>query len=224
VQVLFGGSFDPIHQGHLDLASRVCDRYHPKKLFLIPNRKNPLKDFDPGADAVDRLQMTLLGVGTLNRPEIQVVDWELQRPGPSYTWDTVQIAKSAHPDPATALVIGDEVFHAFAQWHRAAELLATVDLIVCSRERPVAKLDIERVVMRCGVSQGVWKPATEGREQRFSHSHGRRWIETLTFDALPISASEIREVLSTYHGKVRPPGLPAPVWEYIKKRKLYSVK
>jgi nicotinate-nucleotide adenylyltransferase len=222
--LILGGSFDPVHLGHLDLIKQSFTRYQPKALLLVPAKKNPLKQLEPGAGAVDRMQMVRLATSGLNNPKILPIDWELDRAGPSYTWDTVQAAKASTLDNQIVLVLGDEVFSTFSLWHRSQELLQTVDIVVCSRSSVQTKVHLEREIAQCGIFDGVWTPSSYQNEIKLTHSHGRRWIETLSIDALPISGSEIREVLSIYRGSVRPPGIPNSVWDYIKKRNLYTVK
>lgn len=222
--LIFGGSFDPIHQGHLDLARRAIDRYRPSKLYLIPNKKNPLKDFAPGASPSDRFEMARLAVAELGRSEIETVDWEIRREGPSYMWDTVQVVKHLHKAPSIVLILGDEVLGTFSGWHRAQDLLQTVDIVVCSRHQKHSNAPLERAMVQCGIRDGFWENSPHPTEKRFVHTHGRRWIETFSFEALPISGTEIREILATYRGTVRPPGLAEAVWDFIKKYKVYSVK
>ena len=222
--LLFGGSFDPVHLGHLDLARRALARYRPQKLYLIPTKKNPLKDFAPGANAFDRLHMAELTAHELGSSETEVADWEIRREGTSYTWDTVQVVKHLNKDPDITLVLGDEVFQTFPHWHRCQELVKEVNIVVCSRQTPLSKLQIERTLTQCGIRDGHWEHSAHPGEARYSHTHSRRWIETMTFEAIPVSGSEIREILTTYRGSVRPPGLSDSVWDYIKKSNLYSVK
>lgn len=222
--LVFGGSFDPIHQGHLDLARRAIERYKPRKLYLVPAKKNPLKDLGPGASADERLTMVQIAASVLARPEVEVVDWEIRRDGPSFTWDTLEVVRHLNNDPQVALVVGDEVFQAFHQWHRAGDILKTVDIVVCSRNEAHSRLLLERTMTLCGISDGKWEKSPHAGEARFVHTRGRRWLETFSFEALPVSGSEIREILAIYRGSVRPPAIPDPVWEQIKKIRLYSVK
>ena len=84
---LFGGTFDPIHFGHLRAAKEVMQGFHLRKIFLIPAAIPPHKQNQGIASAQDRLEMTRLAVA--DDPTIRVSDVELNRPGYSYTIDTV---------------------------------------------------------------------------------------------------------------------------------------
>lgn len=220
---LFGGSFDPIHQGHLDLCRRICDRYQPKSLFLVPTGQNPLKSEQPHSSAEDRFRMAQLAVGASTLKQVTVVDWEVRRSGPSYTWDTVQKTRAETKD-SVLLVVGDEVFHSLPHWHRCQELVQAVDVAVASRHHQVVPAHIERALTLCSIKDFVKVASTYPGEIKFSHTYSRRFVETLSLEALPLSSTEIRDILNTYRGTVRPPGLADPVWEYIKKKHLYSVK
>ena len=85
---LFGGTFNPIHYGHLRAAKEVCEGFELEKLYFIPSALPPHKDIQEVVSAVDRLEMTRLAIA--DNPEFILSDVELKRPGLSYTIDTVK--------------------------------------------------------------------------------------------------------------------------------------
>ncbi|MFW6250101.1 MAG: nicotinate-nucleotide adenylyltransferase [Alkalispirochaetaceae bacterium] len=130
---LFGGSFDPVHIGHLFIAEEVRLTLRFDRVLFIPARHSPLKENLPGATKEQRLEMLKLAIN--GREEFAVSEVELRRMGPSYTIDTIrelQVAGEigAHP----GLIIGDDLTESFSQWKEYEELRRVVRLIVAKRE------------------------------------------------------------------------------------------
>ena len=106
---LYGGSFDPIHLGHLHLIQTLLSQYDFKRFLVIPAKQNPLKKEIPGAPASDRLAMAKLAVAELGDSRVEVLDWEITQEGPNYTIDTVERLKKTESAPM-AFVLGNEIF------------------------------------------------------------------------------------------------------------------
>ena len=96
---LFGGTFDPVHEGHLRLAHEVLQRYCFRRLYLVPAWQNPLKAAGPSASARDRLEMLRLAVQASPDPRLEILDWEAHSPTPSYTLPTLKRLLQAENEP-----------------------------------------------------------------------------------------------------------------------------
>jgi len=128
---LLGGTFDPIHLGHLLLAVHSYEELDLDRVIFIPARLPPHKT-QPIVGPDDRLQMVRLAVGADDR--FLVCDCELTRAEPSYTIDTVrQFQQSLGADTHLSWLIGSDMLVDLAAWHEVGELVDMVDIIVVSR-------------------------------------------------------------------------------------------
>lgn len=129
---LFGGTFNPVHLGHLRAALEVKEGFGLEEIFLIPAALPPHKIFGEVADAGDRLHMLNLALEDI--AELSVSDVELKRSGPSYTIDTVNHFKSVLPEKSQIyLVMGLDAFLEIDSWKSYEELLVQVPIIVINR-------------------------------------------------------------------------------------------
>ena len=126
---LLGGTFDPIHIGHLRIAAQLRDLGFDKVL-LIPNRIPPHRP-QPQATGEQRLAMLKLACQSLNGVEPCAV--ELQRDDYSYSAVTVATLKQQHPDINFTWVMGQDAWQGFEHWHQPLELLQQANLLVVSR-------------------------------------------------------------------------------------------
>lgn len=128
---VLGGSFDPVHNGHLAIARNAIDHLHLQIFYLIPAGSPPHKQSQIRASAHDRVHMLRLAAENLN--EAIIWDGELHRDGPSYTIDTIHELKRMHPNAAIHFIIGSDNLTEIPTWHRYQEFLAEVVLCVASR-------------------------------------------------------------------------------------------
>lgn len=129
---IFGGTFDPVHLGHLILAEAALEQLDLDRILFIPAAISPFKqDRPPGASAEQRLRM--LRLATAVEPRFEVDDRELRREGPSYTIDTVRSLMGDHPGVRFLLLIGSDNLPEFNGWHDASELGNLVDIAVLDR-------------------------------------------------------------------------------------------
>jgi nicotinate-nucleotide adenylyltransferase len=126
---LLGGTFDPVHIGHLRIAIRLREAGFGR-VIMIPNRTPPHRDH-PGASAEQRLQM--LTLATEHLEGIEVSDIELQREQPSYTADTVLLLRQQLPDTPLTWVMGNDAWNGLPRWHQPGTVLNNVNLLVISR-------------------------------------------------------------------------------------------
>jgi nicotinate-nucleotide adenylyltransferase len=129
---IFGGSFDPVHLGHLLLAESALEQLDLDRILFIPAAVSPFKqDRPPGASAAHRLAMLRIAVAHESRFEVD--DRELRRVGPSYTVETVRGLLGDHPGVRFILLIGSDQLPDFARWHEVDELRNLVDIAVLDR-------------------------------------------------------------------------------------------
>lgn len=129
--VIFGGTFNPIHQGHIQHALAVCDELNIKSLRFMPNSQPPHKE-QPTANAQQRAEMIELAI--ISHPRLTLDTQELQRDGNSYTVDTLQtIRNGMHQDQSLIFILGTDSLQNLSQWHRWKELLTVCHLGVIPR-------------------------------------------------------------------------------------------
>ncbi|MFF2482786.1 nicotinate-nucleotide adenylyltransferase [Paenibacillus sp. NPDC058071] len=135
---IMGGTFDPIHIGHLIAAETALDRSGLEEVWFIPTYMPPLKDGKPGADGELRLQMVEEAI----RPHaaFRAVDIELTRGGTSYSVDTATALTSLYPQHTFAYIIGSDRVNDLPSWHRIEELASLVTFIGLEREGTEARL------------------------------------------------------------------------------------
>ena len=127
----FGGSFNPIHHGHLICSRSAAEAIGAENVVLIPSAQPPHKaNAASMASSNDRLKMCQLA--TINDPSFKVDSVELERAGPSYTFDTARILRQADGEKIRWL-IGADMLLDLPNWHRAEELLDEIDFVVMAR-------------------------------------------------------------------------------------------
>lgn len=125
---VFGGTFDPVHVGHLSIAQAALECVPLDRIVFVPARRSPLKDRGPLASEEDRLAM--LRLATAEEPRFDVSTVELDRPGISYTVDTLEALAGTD---ALYLVMGADAAGEFERWHRPDRIRELATLLVASR-------------------------------------------------------------------------------------------
>jgi nicotinate-nucleotide adenylyltransferase len=128
---LFGGSFDPIHFGHLIAARSIAEQLQFESIVLIPAPRPPHKAHVVLANAADRLELVRLAVE--GDPLFSVSDIECQRTGPSYTLDTVNAFHAACPNADLAWIVGADSLPELPSWYRIADLVRRVRIVTAVR-------------------------------------------------------------------------------------------
>jgi nicotinate-nucleotide adenylyltransferase len=126
---ILGGSFNPIHIGHLILANTVCEEFNLDKIIFVPCYIQPLKSNKDFASAEDRLVMIKLAIQ--NNPKFELSDIEIKRKGKSYTVDTLKYFKQKYDD--LYFVIGADNIKDFHRWKEPYTILKLAKLIVTNR-------------------------------------------------------------------------------------------
>ncbi|MCY4489698.1 MAG: nicotinate-nucleotide adenylyltransferase [Deltaproteobacteria bacterium] len=210
---LFGGTFDPIHFGHLGSAEEVRDAYALDKVCFVPCGVPPHRSTEPGAPPHHRLEMVRLAVA--DNPGLCASDVEVVRSGASFSIDTVRhFSGRLAPEDDLYLILGLDAFLLIGSWKDWRELLALTHVIVTSRPGAGDALPYERipVVVRQAF---CYDPVRSG----FRNEFGKEIRFTRLTD-LSVSASAIRELL----GKRKSIRylVPEEVQLYVEKHHLYS--
>lgn len=209
---LFGGTFDPIHWGHLRSAEEVSESFGLHKVYFIPAAVPPHKRGRTTTPAHHRLQMVRLAVA--KNPKFAVSTVEIDRPGVSYSIETVrEFAARLTPADSLYFIIGLDAFREIGSWNDFAGLFRLCNFIVTSR--PGSK---ERDPLK-GTGVAVKKLfCYDFRRRNFRHHSGTRvYFDELT--DIAISASEIRALVK--QGKSIRYLLPTAVEHYIHRHGLY---
>ncbi len=128
---LFGGSFNPIHRGHIHLARQLLRRAHLDEVWFLVSPQNPLKQDMRLAPEEQRLEMVRIALRRFKR--LSASDFEFHLPRPSYTWNTLQALSRDYPDREFTLLIGGDNWERFPQWYRHDDILAAYQIAVYPR-------------------------------------------------------------------------------------------
>jgi len=129
---IVGGTFDPIHNGHLQVITEVAKKF--EKVVVIPTGNPWLKDHTPIASGEQRVAMAQIAINSLNLGEkVQVSAIEVKRSGPSYAIDTVNELSKIYPDCQFTLILGSDAASNLSKWHRSDELQKLVEILVVKR-------------------------------------------------------------------------------------------
>ena len=194
---LMGGSFDPIHNGHLGIARFIQNNLGLTGLLFIPAYVSPFKTWKEAAPAADRLAMVRLAVA--NEPGWEASDWEINKTGISYTYDTLLYFKEKYgAEYDLYFIIGADSALELDKWYRIADALCLCTFVVASRPGSTGK------------EASVRKALAE------KHLTNIIWMQT---PEISISSTEIREKIQkglSIDGLV-----PQAIVEYIRQRDLY---
>lgn len=198
---ILGGTFDPIHNGHVHIAKQLASRLNLEQLQFMPCAL-PVHRHLPQVSAQHRCAMINLVIEgqqafCLNRLEVD-------RSGPSYSVDSLHQIHDLN-DSILALVVGADAFNNFDSWKSPREILQLANLVVC--HRPGYKVD-----------QGMFSQYRVASMEAFSESRAGA-ILVLEVDALDCSSSAVRAALDA--GKIPRQSLPPAVADYIDKHNLY---
>ena len=130
--VVYGGTFDPFHSGHLAVARYLRDELNPDQVLIVPAGNPWLRQHRPAATPIARLTMCKLA--TANEPGIEVSDVDIRRGGDTYSIDTINDLRLSCPDATDfSLAIGSDSLGSLHKWHRIDELLQQCKLAVVHR-------------------------------------------------------------------------------------------
>ena len=193
---LLGGSFDPIHRAHLELACRAADELGLQQVWLIPAGR-PWQRGELAASASQREDMTRLAAAA--DPRLRVLDLELRREGPTYTIDTLRELQASQPECEFVLILGSDQLENLPSWKDWRQIAARVDLAVAQRPAHRARAASE-------VLQAL--------------RAGGHTLHLLRMPPAEVSATEVRE-RAARRRDLRDL-VPAAVADYIERHHLYQ--
>ena len=204
---LLGGTFDPVHYGHLRCAEEVRKKLDLANLYLLPAGSPPHRD-TPMASVKQRLDM--LQLACLEFPHLLIDDRETRRSGPSYMADTLQEVRAEYPEAPILLLIGQDaanLFHTWFDWKRLFELAHIVILTrpgTRTEYPPELALEIE--------------PRSVFESQKLRKTRAGAVLR-LEVEPIDVSASDIKRIIRS--GQLPVMMTPAKVVEYISQNRLY---
>lgn len=189
---IIGGTFDPIHLGHLLIAEQARDRMKLDKVWFIPTGQPPHKQGHPITEAKHRLAM--VQIATEENSAFEVLDWEIKREKLSYTIDTVNWAVNTYPAYQFSLIVGTDMVNNLPSWYQIEQLVQQVSIIAMHRPGFTAKSLPDFIQEKV------------------------RWVD----DAVEIylSASQLRD--NMIHGRSFRYAVPSDVCRYIEEHQLYE--
>ncbi|MDO8425896.1 MAG: nicotinate-nucleotide adenylyltransferase [Deltaproteobacteria bacterium] len=207
---VLGGTFNPVHYGHLRIAEEVREALGLDKALFIPTSLTPLKEEEPISPEA-RLEMLKLAIR--DNPHFEASDIEIKRGGRSYTVDTVRELKRADKGLKISLVVGNDSFNTIASWCEYEELFKSANFVVVQRpgypvKKPGEALPVE-------LARKFWY---DSNADSFMNSYGNS-LTYLSTTLLDISSSEIRRRVKE-GGSIRYL-LPEGVIDYITKKGYY---
>jgi nicotinate-nucleotide adenylyltransferase len=205
---ILGGTFDPVHFGHLRPALEVYQELKLQEVRLIPSRVPPHRK-PPVASAEQRLAMVRAAIA--DEPGLTVDTRELERPGPSYTVDTLASLRAEIGPAPLCLIVGADAFGSLHTWHRWKELIGLGHIVVIQRPGTILPTQGEVV----DLLQGRY---TQDRARLAESPSG--WVFHLPVTQMGISGSHIRALLAA--AKSPRYLLPDSVWEIIQQQGIYE--
>lgn len=130
---IFGGSFNPIHTGHIAFAKSLCEKAGLDEVWFMVSPMNPFKK--AATDLLDdQLRLEMVKKALEGEPQLQACDYEFHLPKPSYTWHTLQAISKDYPDIRFTLLIGGDNWAAFDKWYHHDDILAHYPIVVYPRK------------------------------------------------------------------------------------------
>lgn len=206
---IYGGTFDPIHLGHVHVARWVLKHLKPHKLVFVPTSRNPNKTAP--TPARHRLKMVELAVVQMADARLAVSRIEIDSDGPSFTVDTLTHFSREHS--SLMLVTGSDSMQCFTQWRSPERILEMANILIVRRD----PFDLTLLAQSLRLPAPIQDTITWGHD---------RWIRLIDIGAIKISATSLRRDIAHFFrdniAKTAPQGIQRSVWHYIKENRLYT--
>ena len=203
--LVFGGTFDPVHVGHLGAVSALRDALHVETVIWLPAGEPPHRP-PPVASAAHRLAMLRLALA--GEPDCVIDSRELNRSGPSYTVLSLEELRAEYPDQPLCLALGLDAALGLPEWHRWREVLALAGIAVMRRPGWSLPEPLPQ----------WWRDAQSHPRDSVPTSGG--WMRFVDIPPIDTAAAQIREDL--INGRSVEAKVPAAVAGYIKEHELYG--
>jgi nicotinate-nucleotide adenylyltransferase len=217
---LFGGTFNPVHFGHLRAALEVRENFDLDEVILIPAALPPHKIPVELADAADRMQMLNLALEDVSG--LRLSDVEIKRSGPSYTIDTVQYLRQVLPDQSRIyLIVGIDAFLEIDTWKSYNELLEQIPFIVISRPNTEScSAEIGWQYLEDYVKSKISEEYAFSESRNCFRANNKKPICVYEATGLDISSTRIRNLIS--RGRSTRFLVPRKVADFIQSKGLYK--
>jgi len=197
---IYGGTFNPPHLGHVQVADYACKKLELQRLLIMPSCVPPHKEL-PKDSPTPRQRMEMLQLVFADRREITVSDMELRRGGVSYTIDTVKQVRDKEPEGELILLLGTDMFLSFENWYRWKEILQYVSLGVLYRGEGEEQLQIAK--------------------KKAELEKAGATVYLLENPIMPISSTQLRRMM-TFQCEAQ--FLPPEIRSYIRENDLYGCR
>ena len=197
---IFGGTFNPVHIGHIQAAKQALTALHLDRVLLIPDHIAPHKELPTGSPTPQQ-RLDMLRIAVQDYPGLEISDIELRREGVSYTYLTIQKLKQMYPHDQLVLLMGTDMFTSFDSWRNPEEILKNASLGVFCRGDKKEKQAIAAQTERMEAM---------GAQVELAHN-----------DVIAISSTQMRRLLAF---RCAGSFLPEGVLEYIREYRLYNTR
>ena len=197
---IFGGTFNPVHIGHIQAAKQALTALHLDRVLLIPDHIAPHKELPTGSPTPQQ-RLDMLRIAVQDYPGLEISDIELRREGVSYTYLTIQELKQLYPNDQLVLLMGTDMFTSFDSWRNPEEILKNASLGVFCRGDKKEKQAIAAQTERMEAM---------GAQVELAHN-----------DVIAISSTQMRRLLAF---RCAGSFLPEGVLEYIREYRLYNTR
>ena len=206
---VFGGTFNPLHVAHLRLAEEAREMLGLRRVLFVPSASPPHRDA-PRVSAAQRLEMVYRAIAS--NPSFEALTLELERPGPSFTVDTLQELTKQHPGERLWFLMGSDSLAELDTWREPERIFTLASIAVAARpDRPGGSLLSQLPPSLAG----GFRETPHGLE----HASGTE-IRGVPFTPLAISASDVRRRIA--RGSSVRYLVPNAVIDYIEKHRLYE--
>ena len=205
---IFGGSFDPIHKGHIESLKSVTEKLNLSKVLVIPNKVSPLKNLSV-ASSMEKIKM--LEIAFKDSKEIEIEDYELEKKGPSFMIETLQyLDKKLGKKKHFLLIIGEDSFQSFHLWKNYRHIIKMTSILVMNRP---------------GLDYDLTSKAIELHQDYIENTYGDKnfkkgKIYFIKIKPNPASSTHIRENIDAH--SVLAEGLENDVLKYLQEQKIYN--
>lgn len=196
---IMGGTFDPIHNGHLLLGRQAYAEYGLDEIWYMPSGQPPHKKDHKVTDSAVRLEMTRLAVA--DHPAFTCTDFEIRRSGNTYTSNTLELLHKEYPDTGFYFIIGADSLYEIESWHEPAHVLEQAVILAACREYEEAKRTIDQQI-------------------QYLTEKYHADIRKLHCEEIDISSAELRQMAA--RGKSLAKYVPKVVEAYIHDHHLYE--
>lgn len=205
---IMGGTFNPIHMGHIEIAKAAYEQYHLDEIWFMPNHIPAYKSEDTIISGEIRLEMVRLAIKEL--PYCKASDFELKRQGNTYTIDTLKLLKKEYPKHTFYFIMGADSLFSFDKWREYEQIPNYAKLLVAPRDDKNSSEIIELI-------------------ESYNSYFGKECFGQLICKEIPCSSSEIRDdlskgVLRNRNEYATKKHIPEEVLEYIIQNHLYMKK